>query len=87
MMSRLKQILEGWTKLAYDKLVGLPPASRELANKRILICDTCPIRIGNRCDPLQSGVNVKTGKKEKGCGCILPAKVLSMDAECPLGKW
>lgn len=87
MIKKIGQILEGWAKLAYDKVIGLSSAAQEQANLRISICNECPVRTGNRCDPKKSGLNVKTGKTDKGCGCILTAKVVSPGSECPLGKW
>lgn len=86
-MKQVKQIIEGWAKLVYDKLIGLPPAIRDEANNRLGICNGCPVRTGNRCDPRKSGNHVETGRQTNGCGCILTAKAVSMDSECPLGKW
>lgn len=85
-MKKIKQIIEGWSKLAYDKLVGLPPETQELAAERLAICNACPVRTGNRCDPKKAGNHVETHEQKSGCGCIISAKVVS-GSPCPLGKW
>jgi hypothetical protein len=86
-MKQIKEIIEGWGRLAQDKIMGVDTDMRKLADSRLNVCETCPVRSYNRCDPRKEGPHVKTGKITKGCGCILGAKVLAATAECPLGKW
>jgi len=86
-MKKLGQIIDGWSKLALDKVAGVDPLIRKMADERLQICGRCPIRSGNRCDPNKAGNHVETHAPTKGCGCILSAKALAATAECPLGKW
>jgi hypothetical protein len=87
MMKKLGQIIGGWSNLILDKVVGVDPLIRKMANERLQICEACPLRTGNRCDPNKSGNHVETHASTPGCGCILSAKALAPTAECPLGKW
>lgn len=66
----LKNILIGW-----GNLVLRPEHLTPIMEKRMLICDTCPIRTGTLCDEAKGG-----------CGCFLPAKNRS-DSKCPKNKW
>jgi hypothetical protein len=45
------------------------------------------MRSGNLCDPTKKMPHVVTGKETKGCGCMIPMKVLAPTTLCPLGKW
>ena len=83
----LKEILDGWGNFAKDKLKLLNPEIKELAKKRMLVCNFCDIRSFAICNPTKSGINVITGELKFGCGCALPPKTLSPDSNCPLGKW
>lgn len=83
----LKEILEGWGNWILDKLKLVDPQTKEIAKLRLLVCDTCPIRTGHICSPNKSDVHVITGETKFGCGCAIPAKTLSLDSKCPLGKW
>ena len=51
---------------------GMTTASKELADKRLEICNQCEFRAGVDC-----------GK----CGCMLDAKIWFNEEECPVGKW
>ena len=48
--------------------------SDEDANKRFLICQSCPelIKLTNQC---------------KKCGCLMKAKTKLKKSSCPIGKW
>ena len=61
--------------------------TEEIAKLRLLVCDTCDLRLGQICNPAKSGLNELTGETKFGCGCVIPAKVLSLDSMCPLNKW
>lgn len=58
-----------------------------LYEKRIAICNVCPMRYNNFCNPGKKIKHVVTGKLVRGCGCNLSAKVLSKNSKCPAGKW
>jgi hypothetical protein len=46
--------------------------AEKVAKARASICSTCEHNAGKRC-----------GK----CGCVLSAKVRSMNSKCPINKW
>jgi hypothetical protein len=50
------------------------PASEEVAESRISICNACPelMAITHQC---------------KKCGCFMAIKTKMQAAKCPLGKW
>jgi hypothetical protein len=66
----LKDILIGW-----GNLIIRPEHLTPIMEKRMAICDKCPVRTKDRCDETKGG-----------CGCHLPAKNRS-DSKCPKGKW
>ena len=86
-MGQINEILTGWGNVVRDKIGLLDTQTRIISIQRMQICDECPMRDGNRCDPNRWGTHVKTGIKTRGCGCSLSAKTLSPESECPLGKW
>jgi len=86
-MKQIGQIVEGWSNLVTDKLKGVDPVLRKMADERLAVCGGCLVRSGNRCDPKKSGNHVETHAPTRGCGCILSAKALAPTANCPLGKW
>lgn len=99
MKEKIKQILEGWSNLALDKLNLLDKETVELGEKRIVICNTCDMRVNNVCSTSKKG-EVKetfiykiTGEERKkgnlypGCSCNLFAKTICKDCQCPLNKW
>lgn len=85
-MIQISQILQGWANVAKDKLGLLDPALKQEAEKKLLICNECPMRTGNSCDPNKQIMHETKGVLVKGCGCNLTAKILSNSA-CPAGKW
>jgi hypothetical protein len=87
MKLNISHIIEGWANVVKDKFNALDPATKDLAARRIQHCDVCYLRTGNKCDPSRKGMNLKTGKIEKGCGCNIAAKALSKHSKCPLDKW
>lgn len=48
--------------------------SKEIAEKRFLICRSCPELI-------------KLTKQCKKCGCLMHLKTKLENATCPIGKW
>ena len=53
---------------------NVPKADDILSNTRYSICEECPELIS-------------LTKQCKQCGCVMPAKVKLLNAECPIGKW
>jgi hypothetical protein len=99
-MSKLQiisEILNGWGNQIKDEFGILEPQIKKEAEKRLLICNTCPLRSKNSCSGSLKGKAVKnfvyqTQIREKGveyygCGCNLAAKTKSPLSDCPLGKW
>ncbi len=46
--------------------------NEEIAQKRMSVCNTCPLNADGIC---------------MGCGCLLSLKVYSEENNCPEGKW
>lgn len=86
-MINISHILEGWGNKVKDKFNLLDEHTKKISQKRLVICDGCSLRVENSCSPLHFDYHIKTGELTRGCGCNLSAKSLSMNSECPLGKW
>jgi len=86
-MSKINQILDGWANLIKDRFGNLSEDLKKISQERLNICDSCDIRLGSICNPSMTGVNIQTGKLQRGCGCNIAAKTMSTNAKCPLGKW
>jgi hypothetical protein len=71
-MSKISEILNGWGNLAKHAIGILDEDTKTISENRLEICNDCEFRKTDFCDE---------------CGCFLPAKVLSMDSECPKNKW
>jgi hypothetical protein len=87
MKLNVEHIITGWANVVKDKFNILDPATKNMAADRMQLCNMCYLRTGNTCDPSKGGMNLKTGKIEKGCGCNIAAKTLSPQSKCPLAKW
>lgn len=87
MKLNVEHIITGWANVVKDKFNILDPATKNMAAERMQLCNMCYLRTGNTCDPSKGGMNLKTGKIEKGCGCNIAAKTLSPQSKCPLAKW
>jgi len=94
----IEQILEGWANSIKDKFGLLnDPELKAKSEKRLLICNTCPMRDGNTCSRKRESVCIVDfvykdeqrfkGEVYKGCGCSLSSKSLCDLCACPLGKW
>ena len=68
---QIKNIAQGFIKLALQALGAVKEQDRLKARERLEICDGCDSRNYMKC---------------RICGCYLPAKALS-DSGCPLDKW
>jgi hypothetical protein len=86
-MSKIKEILEGWGNMLFQGYDGLAPELQQRVDERLSKCDDCKIRTGVICDPTKVGTHEQTGKIVRGCGCHLRAKAMSVNSQCPLGKW
>jgi hypothetical protein len=68
-------LLKGWNlakTMAQFATSGFALTSREMYDKRLAICDACPMHRGHKC---------------LACGCYLPVKAAMAVAECPDGRW
>lgn len=86
-MSKVKNILKGWGRKVKDKFNTLEPEIKEMSEKRLKICDPCPVRYGNTCSSKREGFHKDTNELTKGCGCFVDAKSMVEDEKCPLNKW
>ena len=86
-MLNINHILNGWANLLKSKLNLLDPKFREIAELRLMNCHKCHLRDGAVCSTNRKGINIETGKLTKGCGCVVFAKVMAEQSECPLLKW
>jgi hypothetical protein len=72
-MSRFKQIVNGYSNLVKSKLGLSSEKDEEIFTARREICNACEFKTKfDRC-----------GK----CGCPLPAKTRSLISNCPEGNW
>lgn len=98
-MKKITTIIIAYFKLLLVKTFGLPEEIKLEAERRLLICDTCPLKTNNWCDSKKC-VNVKKAYKTDkglidyifnkvcGCGCYILAKIFVEDKNlCPLKKW
>lgn len=83
----LSNIINGWTNFTLDFFNQLHPKIKEEGEKRINICNTCPMRTNNSCDKNKKEINIENGLEVIGCGCNLSAKTLDPNSQCPLSKW
>jgi hypothetical protein len=82
----IRQIGEGWTNSLLNQLSLLSPAKKQVAEERLAICLTCPIRTNSICDPAKKGIS-PNGTTFEGCGCFIEKKTMCMDCECPGQYW
>ena len=92
------ETLEGWGNSIQDKFNLLnDPDLKAKSEKRLLICNTCPLRDNNTCSRKRQGECVEDflykdqprfkGEFYNGCGCNLSSKSLVNEILCPLNKW
>jgi len=86
-MGKLNEILDGWGNLIKSNFGLLDEKYRLMAEKRLILCNSCPIRTNNTCDPNKMILNKKNNQMVSGCGCNISAKTLSPQSQCPAGKW
>lgn len=98
-LEQVTQIFNGWANLALDQFNLLDPEFKKVAEQRLLICNSCPLREGNKCDSSKQGIvkenftykstgqiRVK-GDTFNGCGCQLAAKTVCRECQCPGAYW
>ena len=82
-----KEIFDGFFNLVKDELDLLDKQTRNLAVTRSSICAQCPANVNKVCSADVQIKDLITEKMVPGCGCYLPAKVLSPESQCPANKW
>ena len=86
-VDQVKEILTGWGNVFLNEFNSLNPNTKAEAERRLKICESCPVRSGRVCSKMKEGNNVITNQLTVGCGCNLRAKAASPASKCPLGKW
>ncbi len=86
-MSKLNEIINGWANVVKDKIGTLDPKLKVIAENRLILCNSCDMRVNNTCSTKKTGINIITKKEVNGCGCNISAKTLSPESKCPLSKW
>ena len=87
-----KQILKGTLWYFIYKLNLLPDAKKDDLERKMAICDKCPLKSGIFCSSKKQLMTYEkvngswTPIRKTGCGCIRMLKALSTDP-CPIGKW
>jgi hypothetical protein len=76
MGGKIKEIVEGWTNLAFSSDEKIENMSRE----RMKICNACDL-ISTKHKTKRPDVHCTE------CGCTLAAKTRSVDSKCPINKW
>jgi hypothetical protein len=86
-INKKKEIFNGFFNLVKDELNLLDKNTKKLAETRANICKGCPANVNKICNALVMVQDIVTNKSVPGCGCYLPAKVLSKESKCPANKW
>jgi hypothetical protein len=76
MSSVFREIIEGWTNLIFEN-----PIVEEIAKKRIAIC------AGDDDNDIKKCAFFTGFKTCEKCGCYMPAKVRSLQSDCPEKYW
>lgn len=82
---KLVEIAQGWLNLAKDD-----PILKEMAERRLDICDGCPFKkqLSGTGQAIIQVVNQEGSIYYcDRCGCPLATKTLAPDAVCPAGNW
>ena len=95
----INDILNGWGNSMRDSFGLLNPITKAISEERLKKCDTCYLRIDNRCNAnkedfaevnfMYKGEFRQKGKLYKGCGCniVLKSKCTNEQCKCPIGRW
>lgn len=84
-ITNIPNITEGWINSVKDKYDILPLEQREIANKRLEICNSCPLNSENA----KANLEYKTTLDYyhcSSCKCPIDKKVFAMDDKCGL-EW
>ena len=84
-MISLVEVATGWFNM-----VNSTPDIKELAKRRLAICDICPskIQLSTAGQLLITTLNSEASTYLcEECGCPLAAKVCNKHSKCPLNKW
>ena len=73
-MININEIIEGWANVVKDRIGTLDPNIKQMAENRLILCNSCHMRIGNNCSPKNVGINEITKQETNGCGCNISAK-------------
>lgn len=92
-MTKLKNILEGWSKTM--GIMKVPKEQRDLSNARLVVCSTsgpdggaCELAKADKTLMVIHSVFHNVGIiKCTGCGCPINEKSQVPAEACPLGKW
>ncbi len=86
-------ILQGFTNLVLQELGVLDKEISAEGKRKMEMCMNCPFDLLNKetfkCGKTNSELKAlgkKRVSKEDGCGCKMPAKVLTNE-KCPTGQW
>lgn len=95
---KINNIIAGFSNRMLDKFNKLDEHTKELSQKKLEICKSCPLSGKSRCLSSKSGECVESfyyedededrfkGEVYSGCGCYKIEKSMSK-SQCPLGKW
>lgn len=64
-MSKLNEIINGWANVVKDKIGTLDPQTKILAESRLVLCNSCDMRVNNTCSTKKVGINIITKKEKK----------------------
>jgi hypothetical protein len=82
----LKHIAEGWFNDFLKDMNLLDENIKNLGERRMAVCSSCPVRTENRCDNNKSHKNID-GITFNGCGCRIDKKTLCVECNCPGRFW
>lgn len=96
-LEELKYIAQGYINYIDGKISkGDDLIKKYKSDLKLEKCLKCSLYLNDVCDSNKEdvvvcdfeykGEMIKKGEVKKGCGCFIPAKILS-DSKCPLGKF
>ncbi len=65
-MSKLNEIINGWANVVKDKIGTLDPKLKLMAVNRLILCNSCHMRVENTCSTKKVGINEITKKETNG---------------------
>lgn len=82
----LIHIFKGWSNMMKESLGLLDPETKAMAEKRLKICETCPLRSKREMCSAFRKIE-ENGKSIRGCGCDLKAAATVKAKKCVRGLW